>query len=255
MKTKRIAVILISVAFLIIATLSCVSIFSIKKMETTFAVADDTDTKSVQAVLDEFIGKNIAFLDLEDVKDAIKDFQYLEVVSIAKQYPNVIKISIKERKEVYYFEHEDKVYVTAEDGFLLNSYPKEEFTDNGSREMIYLSITGLNVDKVEIGSKIKTNDDEMLSVVFEMAKEVFLTDCIKKIEILKAVEREEAIFYTYTGVKILITKIKDDGVKKIQVAFDAYDLSEKAGDYEKTFKTIEVVKMDDGFIYPVWTDR
>ena len=255
MKSRRITVILVSIAFLVIAILSCVSIFSIRKIETTFAVDKDTDTKSVQAVLDKFIGRNISFLDLTEVEDAIKDFQYMEVLSITKQYPNVIKVSIKERKEVYYFEHGENIYVTDEKGFVLNSYPKQEFSDSGSRDMIFLSITGLDVDSVEIGSTIKTSDDVMLNTVFEMAEEVFLTDCIKEIELLKAVEREEAVFYTYTGVKILITKIKDDGVNKILTAFEAYDTSKDAGDYEKTFKTIEIVKMDDGKIYPVWTDR
>jgi len=255
MKTKRIAVILISIAFTIIATLSCVSIFSIKKIETTFAVGEDTDTKSVQAELDKFLGKNLTFLDLEDVKDAIKDFQYMEIVSISKQYPNVVKVEIRERKEVYYFEHDDSVFVMAKDGFVLNRYDKDEFTGSSSREMIYLSITGLAVSNVQIGTKISTDDDLMLSTVFDMAETVFLTDCIKTIELLKAVEREEAIFYTYTGVKIVVPKVKDDGVNKIKVAFDAYDLSEKAGDYEKTFKTIVVVKTDDGVIYPDWTDR
>jgi hypothetical protein len=255
MKSKRITVILVSVAFLIIAILSCVSIFSVRKIETTFAVDENTDTASIQAVLDKFIGKNITFLNLQEIEDSLKDFQYMEVLSISKQYPNVIKVSIKERKEVYYFEKGDKVYVTAKDGFVLNSYPISEFADDGSRDMIRLSITGLDISNVEIGTTIKTSDDLMLSTVFEMAEEVFLTDCIREIELLKAVEREEAVFYTYTGVKILITKIKDDGVNKIKVAFTAYDESQDAGDYEKTFKTIEVVKMDDGYIYPVWTDR
>lgn len=255
MRTKRITVILVSVAFLIIAILSCVSIFSVKKIETTFAVGDDTDTASVQAVLDEFLGRNISLLDLNEVEQALKDFQYMEVVSIEKQYPNVIKVNIKERKEVYYFEYGENVYVTAKDGFVLNQYKKEEFLGGGSRDMIYLSITGLEVVAVEIGARISTSDDLMLTTIFEMAEEVFLTDCIKKIELYKAVEREEAIFYTYTGVKIVVPKIKDDGIEKIKVAFTAYDESQDAGDYEKTFKTIEVVKMDDGYIYPVWTDR
>ena len=35
----------------------------------------------------------------------------------------------------------------------------------------------------------------------------------------------------------------------------AYDESVSAGDYEKTFKTIEVTKLDDGNIIAVWTDK
>ncbi len=255
MKAKRVTVILIAIAFVAIVVLSLVSMFRVKKVETTFAVDENTDTQSVQAVLDEFKGKNLMFFDTEEIVLALEDFYYMEVLSVTKHYPNVIKVEIKERKEIYYFEYGNDVFVMAEDGFVVNKYTKEEFTDDGSRDMIYLSITGLDVSGVEVGKMVKTNDDQMLSVVFDMAKKVFLTDCIKTIEILKAVEREEAIFYTYTGVKIVVPKIKDDGVKKIEQAFKAYDESENAGDYEKTFKTIEVTKMDDGQISVVWTNR
>lgn len=253
MKTKRLAVILIAVAFSIVVLFSCIGLFSLKKVQVTYAVGENTDTIAVQKALDSYIGKNLLFLDSEDVVNTLSDFHYMEITSIEKDYPNVLKLSVKERREVYDVIVGDTVYVTTENGFVLNSYSLSEMGQVHSRDKISLSFEGVNITDGAFGKTLITDSDDLVNMVFNMASSVNLTDCIKSITLKKATEVATAEFYTYTGVKIIVREILDDGVEKIITAFNKYD--EGASDYEKTFKTIEVVKITQtGEIQAQWSD-
>lgn len=85
MNTKRIVLILIAIAFLLIAVFSLVGLFAIKKVEVDFAVSEDREVESIQTLLDGYNGKNLMFLNIDDVKDTLKGYHYLEVLSVDKQ--------------------------------------------------------------------------------------------------------------------------------------------------------------------------
>lgn len=255
MKSKKIAVILIAIAFVSVVIFSCFGIFSLKKVDVKFSVCAGTDTLEVQQTLDKFIGKNLLFLDVTEVVSSIKDKQYMEVLSVKKQFPNVLSMEIRERREVYYVGVNDKVYVANEDGFVLNSFNATDL--NGARrDKIELNLSGLTIEKTEIGDYLKTSDDNLLKDVFEMAKSVNLTDCIKSISVKTDIEIKDVVFSTYTGVQIVVKEANVDGVAKVIEAFSAYD--KNANDYEKTFKTILVFKEAEelgGQIRVDWVDE
>ena len=136
---------------------SCFGIFSLKKVDVKFSVCVGTDTLEVQQTLNKFIGKNLLFLDETEVVSSIKDKQYMEVLSVKKQFPNVLSMEIRERREVYYVGVNDKVYVANEDGFVLNSFNATDL--NGARrDKIELNLSGLTIEKTEIGDYLKTSD-------------------------------------------------------------------------------------------------
>ncbi len=248
MRTKKFAVILVAIVFILVMLFSCIALFTVKKVQVNYAVSDNTDTFTVQGKLNEYLGKNLLFLNTDDVKSSISDFHYMEVLSVDKQFPNIIKVEIKERREIYDVVQGDKVYVTTDDGLKLREYDYKE--GNESRERITLKLNGITISETKFGERLVTDGEELLDAVFEMAKSVRLTDCIKNVEIQKGIENETAIFQTYTGVKIIVREILDDGIKKIETAFEKYD--EVATDYEKTFKVIETVKTADGNIVVVY---
>ena len=53
MNTKRIAVILIAVAFSLVVIFSGIGILSVKKVQVNYALADETDSQEIQDILDE----------------------------------------------------------------------------------------------------------------------------------------------------------------------------------------------------------
>lgn len=244
MRVKKLAVIIIAIVFSLVMLVSCIALFSVKKINVNFAVGEKTDTLSVQNHLEEYIGKNLLFLDTEEVEQSLQDFYYMEVLSVEKEFPNVINVNVKERREVYDIVSNGTVYVTTDSGFVLNSFA-DLGAENSSRDKIRIELDGVSVEDATLGKVITTNDNAFLSEVFKMAKSVNLINCIESIKLEKAVEWQNAYFYTYTGVKILITNVLEDGlgVDRIKVAFDKYD--EGATDFQKTFQTIVAVQQFD----------
>lgn len=235
MQTKRISVILIAIAFMLVVLFSCVGLFSVKKVEVNFAVSEQTDSESIQATLDGFLGDNLLFMKIEEVEKALKGYHYMEVLSVQKQYPNVLTVSLKERREIYYIKCGESYFVTTEDGFVLKSIAAAEFSGNTSRDKILLELVNINVLSATIGSYIKTENDQIMSTVFEMAKSVNLTDCIKSMSVVKpfnAIEEYDLVFNTYSGTQIEVRNITVDGMKKTEKAFFVYDTI--LNDYQKS---------------------
>ena len=177
----------------------------------------------------------------------------MEVLSVQKQYPNVLNVCLKERREVYYIPmqiDDQTVYlVTNEQGFVLDKVVAKE----DSRSMIELQLEGINILSHQKGQYLHTDDDGLLSTVFEMAKSVILTDYIKSISVDKpnVPGAVRVFFQTYTGVKVQINKAEELGVEKVVEGFKEYD-TEKS-DYYRTFDTIVVYVNDDKEIKVKWT--
>ena len=232
---------------------SFAGLFLIKKVDVSFAVSDDTDVGELQGELDKFLNKNIIFLDVQEVYDALDGFYYMEIASVKKEFPNVITVEVVERREVYYLDYGTNYLVTTADGFILRSISKNSVLEE-NRDKIILMLDGISVLDATIGKTLKTDNDELLSTVFKMAKSVNLTDCIKNIKVFSlGSELSDVTFGTYTGVDIVVEKAEISGVDKVIAGFKAYN--EEASDYEKMFKTIMVFKDNQGIIQVDWTDK
>jgi len=245
MKTRKISAILIAITFLFVAIASCVMLFSVKEVRVNYAVADDADTFSVQKKFDAFIGESLVFFDVKKVYAVVDDPVY-EVVSVYKQFPNVLNVKIQQRREVYKFLNGGKVYTLDSKGvvFLSEEYVGGEIS---TRENIELEFVNVNVSSLVLGEGLVTSDDLLFNTVLEMAEKVDLTDRIKKIRIVNVfadgsdsvIAMRNAEFYTYTGVSIVIENAFEYGVERISAAVSAYD---NAHDYVKTFDTIKAVR-------------
>ena len=252
MRARKVSVIIVAVVFILVMLFACIALFTVKEVKVTYSVGDDTDTLAVQEKLDEFLGDNLIFIDEQEIADSLLDFHYMQVVSVEKDFPNVIHVEIQERREVYEIVSGDDVYVTTVDGFVLKKLGIDEVSK--SRDRIRLVLNGVNVLESTLGKVIKTDADQQLLEVFEMAKSVKLTNCIDSVELEVASQKEQATFKTYTGVNIVVREILDQGVEKIQTAFVKYD--QGTTDYEKTFDNIVVIKYPEtGEIKAIWTSR
>lgn len=263
MNTKKLSVILIAVAFTLVTLFSCMALFSVKKVEIEFAVGDSTDLTEVEEKLDAYLGKNLLFLKTSAVEDALKDFQYMQILSIEKQYPNVLKLKIEQRRETYFIECGDKVYVTTAEGFVLNVIDSTEYLGNTDREKITLKVKEISISQGEItetdakikdgeiGKVLSLSGDDFLSTVFYLAQKVNLANCIKELKVEKimsgnVVGARDILITTYTGVKIRIIDADVNGEEKIVQAFNEYDNAPT--DYIKTFNYILVSEVDDNVV-------
>ena len=245
MNTKKLTVILIAIGFSLVVLFSCVGLLSIKKVDVNYSVSADANNASeVQKSFDKFLDKNLMFLDLDNVRNSISNQPYMEIVSIEKKYPNVLKINIKERKETYRLKDGEKTYILDEKGIVLN--------DTGelrqSSKIIDLNFIAfrnapdstlkITVESALLGKKIQTTNNDVVYNTLKIAEKVGLADCISKIYIEDCTGGEyDVSFETHTGSKIYVVNVIEDGERKCLTAFNVYDTI--ATDYQKRFGLIE----------------
>ena len=68
MKSRKLSVILIAIAFLIVVVFSCVFTFSVQEVRVNFAATADFDSDSVMESLEKFNGRNLIFFNLDEIK-------------------------------------------------------------------------------------------------------------------------------------------------------------------------------------------
>ena len=249
---KKPLIILIAITFLIAVVASLTMLFSVKKVYAKFSVYGDSQAEEIQKELDAFNGKNLVFLKLSDVMEVCGKFPYYEITSVKKEYPNVIKLTVEKRAEVFKIENADKAYVLDKDGIILNDNGETEYP----RNVLSVDIGDLSVVSGAVGTKIKTSDDELFYSVLMSSQALKLNDSVKSVEISDNGHGwRDAIFKTYTGVVINIWDVDDDGEAKIRKAFSYY---ETISDYKKTSGIIKTYKVsnpesiDDGKIIAEW---
>ncbi len=253
MNIKRLAVIFIAVIFVVVTAFSSVAIFTVKQIDLSYSVLEGevSNPSAVKKQLDSnYVGKNLLFLDEEDVVESLKDDYYLEVLSVDKQYPNVLKVSVKERLAVYAVNYGGEYYYATKDGFVVEKV--SSFTQ--TRDIIELDLSGFATANVTVGQNITTDDDELLLSLFEMAKAINLTDCVKSISVENVTEFTVVSFKTYTGVEIKIDVTPDYNTangqpvvlepSKASIAFYAYDTL--LTDYQKSYGVLDLLRMKDG---------
>lgn len=247
---KKPIVIMVAIVFILAIIASLIMLFSVKKVEAEFHVYGESDARQIQKELDAFKGKNLVFLNLAEVVSSCEKFPYYEIISITKSYPNVIKLTIEKRAEVFKIENADKAYVLDKDGVVLNDEGKTEFP----RNVLSVDIGNLSVVGGAVGTKIKTSDDELFYSVIKTSQALNLNDSVKSVEISKSEygDFRDAIFKTYTGVEITVWDVDIDGESKMRAAFMCY---EGESDYKKTAYYINAYKQSDGNIVAEWTSR
>ncbi len=253
MRTKKILLISITVLFCLSVFLCLFLLFSVKDVNieyNVYADSDDVEIKEIESRFDKYSNKNLLFIKTEEVSNVLADNPYYEIIAVKKDYPNVLSVEIRERRKAFYIFDEDVIYETTKEGIVLNSYSSVEL---GNRDMIYTTLTGVSVIEATKGQVIKTSEDELITAVFDMASEVNLTDCINEITVEKATGKELVNFKTYTGTVIQITNACDNGVAKINKAYNDY--YEKADDYEKTRNYLIVFENAQGEIEIHWSEN
>lgn len=247
---KKPLVIMVAIVFLLAIIASLTMLFSVKKVSAEFNVYGDSQAEEIQKELDAFKGRNLIFLKIADVADVCEKFPYYEITSVKKEYPNVIKLTVEKRAEVFKIENADKSYVLDKDGIVLNDEGKTEFP----RNVLSVDIGNLSVVCGTVGAKIETSDDELFYSVLMSSQALKLNDSVKKVEILKSEygEFRDAVFKTYTGVEITVWNVDIDGESKIRAAFSCY---EGESDYKKTACYINAYKTADGEIVAEWTSH
>lgn len=253
MKSKRIITAFIVFVFLAVATVGFFSVFTIKRVDASFAVSDygKPSSEDLCKELNSIKGKSLLFLKEEQVKSVIDKYPYFETLSVSKSYPNVVTVSLKERRETYLVNDGDNYYVLSDSGFILNK--------NARFEENLITFTGVMLSNPEVGKKAVCNvveRTELLDIVYGMSEMLDSTDSVKSVEIISMNEHLKegwrVVFNMKTGVKIVIYDAFVDGLDKMQCALSLY---EGLNDYQKCYNYVIADKRDDGKIVVEYTSE
>lgn len=252
-KLKKTIIILIAIAFIVALVASVIMLFSVKKVQAQFSVYGDSQAEEIQRELDTLNGKNLFFLKTDAVLKLCEKYPYYEITAVQKEYPNVLKVNVVKRAEVFKIDGADKAYVLNKDGIVLNDRGETEFP----RNVLSLTLNNLSVIGGALGEKIRTTDDELFYSVLKTSQALKLNDIVKSVEISDNGHGwRDAIFSTYTGAVVNVWDVDDDGEGKITAAFTYY---ETLSDYKKTHYTINSYRVvnpessDNGKIVAEWT--
>lgn len=245
MQNAKKIVIFIAAAFFVAVAVSFVTVFSVKQVYAEFSVFGADDCAEIQKELDVFKGRNLIFLNEQDVYSVAEDHPYYEIVSAEKVYPNLLKVRVKKREEAFTVGVSGRTFVIDADGYVLN--------DTGVTEgkTLDFDIGNLTVTGCAVGGKIETSSDGLFYSVLSMAKSVKLSDYFSAVS-LGTSGLKDVVLLTKTGVKIRVDKPEISGAEKLAAALNFYD---NASDYQKIFNEIMTVQMDNGVIRPAWTEN
>jgi len=253
MFSKKLVIWIFSILFVVIVLISTVFAFTLNKIDTEYTLIGDDDSKSIEIdeKLNSFLGKNLLFLNKKDIQTKINENPYTECLSVEKNFPDTITVKVRERRDVYLIEFDSEYYKTDENAFVLSSY-----SGSVTRNLIEFIFEGVTTSKPIPGQVLSlVGYQDILSSALKVAKSINLTDCVKKIKLIKTFSEPLLSFdlelYTYTGTTIIVKKFNDDGEKKAADAFAAYN--SETSEYKKSFYYFEAYKTDGGEIKVIWT--
>ena len=248
MKSKRILISALSVIFVVVVIIAVFIMFTIKEVNVNFSVYSDTaNTNELQEKFDKFSGDNLIFLNTKDVYKKVDVGPRFEIESVKKSYPNVLEVSVKERKERFVISLSSGDYIISDQGYVLGMATGEE-------KLVRINLSGINVNDVVLGQKITTDHDEDFYNALTLADVDGVVDASSEMTVEYVGKTlRSVIFLTKTDVKIRIPMATEYGVEKTQTGFSAYFNENR--DYIKSYNEIRVDIQPDGTLKTVWIQQ
>ena len=242
MKNKKVLISFLSVVFALITIVSVFMMFTVKKVNVNFSVyTDTTETADIQKKIDKYVGKNLIFFNLDEIKN-LDIGPCFEITSVSKNYPNVIDVKIKQRKERFVYSFQGENYLLSDEGYVL-----KKVDDSVLDEFVKIELDNIFTENPVLGNKLKTDFDWIINDAVAFSGVDGVVDATTKITITKKGEYWRAIsFKTRTDVVINFESTKDElwfDLEDVSKAFSEYFNAEN--DYIKSYNMINVSKIEE----------
>ncbi len=255
MKYKGLFTIFIAVVFALIAVFTVFSVFKIKNVDVSYEAFESgfLETDDIDEALQEFLGKNLLFFNIDKVYDALDDCTRFEILSVTKKYPNTLVVEVKERREMFYVEFAGKNYIVASDGFVVEEVVS---VPSGLIELkANQSLSGNKFDftTVVVGDYLKTTEDDAITAMLKIVNTEGLSSILTSVEVFSAFNTNHLIMDTATEVNVEIVNFKNRGEDKAKALINQY---EDINDYLKANSKIYVTESaETGEINATWSSN
>ena len=255
MNVKRTLVSIITAAFIAISIFVFFTAFKIKEVDATFTTIQGSQrVEGVQTYLNEMVGDNLLFLKRAEVQQEIEKDPYFKVENVKKSFPNVLTLSVKERREVFSVFYNNTYFVVAEDGVVLRSLAEKP------TNLIEITLAdSLQFTNVVVGSNLSCTESNRLYMALALTESVRLNDCVNQLYLSKSdAGAEIGVFQTnvtyglITGGSIEILNVENLGKEKAETSMQAFD--NETSDYVKSSGKIQAGDLVNGDYYVVWVN-
>ncbi len=250
MKYKRLLTAVTILLFIVVAVISFSYLFKINDIKLSVTHIENS-SEDIDGKITEYSksleGKNILFLNEKSIKeDLLKMSPYIEVVSIMKNYPSQIKITVREMKESFSIKIEDKYYVVDNHLRILAIKDKNENNVDGLKN-IELIVNGSDIDlsNLKEGKTIKFIDEETSKYLLSNSNTIIENVVINNIENFSLMREDVASIkinvLTNGNVNRKIILTTNEGMI---VNFDNADirLNDKIEFFNSWYKDINTIK-------------
>lgn len=246
MKHKRLLIISTCLVFVMVCVLCFKELFTVKDINVEYLVTSSGVNEEVYSLVEEYKGRSIFTVDVDEIKNKITSNHYLKVLSIEKKYPNEILISLIERSEKYYYVADDAVYYFDDEFFTVRR------SDSAPVGETYL--TELAFNEISTGIEIPVECSLMSYFYFP---EEFLAD--RNI----VIDKIQGISSSVTKISFVTTgKLKEHRIELqmregvvIEIYQAGISLEEKLQKGIDYYKQLEEGKKIEGFIYVLIDDK
>lgn len=238
----------VSIAF---AVLVFVALFSVKDIDVCYSIYGENEYDCVK-ILSKYKGKNLLFLDEEEVRKELEAQTVLKINEVKKVYPSTIKVSVSSRQERFAIEGKKGEFFIVDDEYAVVAV-RGDTTNNTDTlnnvlvrfdvsETLNFSVRSYLDFSSSVLSSFKTVADAFDSPRDEI-EEIFVYETEEKGNIRISVSMR-------SGVKIVLYKATERTQEKIVTAKNKLD---GLDDTDKLFGEIICLERVDGEIYATYT--
>lgn len=153
------------------------------------------------------IGNNIFMFNSKDAMLAIEENIYIDVVSIEREYPNTVKITVNERnKDAVIFYSGNYIYIDREGNIL-------EISNSQSSITSIPVASGIDVSAFNLGQKIAFNDTLRFSAITTILKGIYECDIAHRIQNIDFSDINNIVLKEHNGMMIKIGQAQDVEIK------------------------------------------
>ena len=156
MKNKKLLIVISSLVFAAALILCASALFSLADISIVCnGDCSNIDQTELSRELDENLGKSVLFLSKEKIEKKLSEkFPYVKVESMVKSFPNRLKITVSERKEVFAVDSGGKYYILDAEGCLLAVKEQNANNIDGAPN----SLIKAEIKSASVGSKVELKD-------------------------------------------------------------------------------------------------
>ncbi|NQU17991.1 MAG: FtsQ-type POTRA domain-containing protein [Candidatus Saganbacteria bacterium] len=167
------------VSFFLAVTVILVSTLPVWQIESVRVEGNRfVDKAEILKAGNKFIGKNIFLIDIQSIRDQLKNIPLIKEVQIKRNLPNLLVIIVKERQEAAVAVINDQAVLFDDEGVILNLYQPAFIKENLPSFSNLAVIVGIRPKNIKDG-RLQSDFKKLLTSVLRDFKKYLATEKIK----------------------------------------------------------------------------